>query len=311
MGLTLVEASKIAAGRDDIYTATIIELYARNSDLLMTLPFEDISGNSYSFNREKELPGTDFRKINEGYTESTGKVEKITDTLTIAGGDIDVDKFLVDTTGASQRVTQTNMKVKSLSLKLTKQIIKGDTTSDPESFDGLQARITDSSQIINNSTAASGAALSIVKLDEAIDAVESPTHLIMTKAMRRIITAAARTSTVGGYITYSVDAFGRKLTQYNDLPILIIDKDDTNTAIMSFDEAAVSGSSVCQSIYVISTAADGVLMLQNGGMRVSDLGEAQDKPVYRTRIEWYTTLSMRRLYAAARLRCIQNAAAGA
>ena len=38
---------------------------------------------------------------------------------------------------------------------------------------------------------------SIVKLDEAIDAVESPTHLIMTKAMRRIITAAARTSTVG------------------------------------------------------------------------------------------------------------------
>jgi hypothetical protein len=203
------------------------------------------------------------------------------------------------------------MKVKSLSLKLTKNIIKGDTTSDTASFDGLQARITDSSQIIANSSAASGAGLSIAKLDEAIDAVESPTHLIMTKTMRRIITAAARNYTVGGYITYSVDAFGRKVTQYNDLPILIIDKDETNTNIMSFDEAAASGSSVCQSIYVISTSADGVLMLQNGGMRVSDLGEAQDKPVYRTRIEWYTTLSMRRLYAASRLRYIQNTTATA
>lgn len=311
MATTLIEASRIAAGRDDVYSATIIELYARSSDLLRVLPFESIPGNSYAFNREKTLPRVDFRGVNQGYTEGTGELETITDTLTIAGGDVDVDRFIVKTGGPNQRTVQIEMKVKALALKLTKQIVKGDTTSDKKAFDGLQARITESSQLIANSTAASGAGLSLIKLDEAIDAVETPTHLVMTKGMRRILTQAARTSTVGGYITYDTDEFGRRVTQYNDLPILIVDKDETNTDIMSFDEAANSGSSVCQSIYVLSLDANGVLMLQNGDMQVTDLGECSDAPVYRTRIEWYTTLSQRRLYASARLRYIQNTTATA
>ena len=40
MALTLVEASKLYAG--DPLRSAIIELYARNSDILMYLPFEDI-----------------------------------------------------------------------------------------------------------------------------------------------------------------------------------------------------------------------------------------------------------------------------
>ena len=41
MALTLVESSKIAMGRDEDLKATVMELYARSSDILQYLPFDN------------------------------------------------------------------------------------------------------------------------------------------------------------------------------------------------------------------------------------------------------------------------------
>jgi len=310
MALTLIESAKIAMGKDETLKATIMELYAKSSDVLQSLPFENIQGNALSFNREKTLPDIAFRAVNEAFAEGTGEVDNITEALCIAGGDIDVDKFLVDTGGDDQRAIQEGLKIKALALSMTKEIIKGDVTTTPKGMDGFQVRCT-GDNLVDNSSAASGAGLSLIKLDELIDVVEEPTHLVMNKTMRRRLTQAARTSTVGGYITYSVDAFGRRVTQYNDLPILIVDKDNTNTDIMSFDEAAASGSSVCCSIYCTSFAENGVVGLQNQEMQVRDLGELDEKPAFRTRVEWYISLAVLRPRAIARLRYIQNTTATA
>ncbi len=307
MALTLIEAAKIALGRDEALKATIMELYAKNSDIMMALPFENISGNALTFNREKTLPTIGFRAVNEAYTEGTGEVDNVTESLAIAGGDLDVDKFLVDTGGVDQRGIQESLKIKALALSMTREMIKGDVTVTPKGIDGLQVRCT-GNNVINNSTAASGGALSLIKLDELIDAVEDPTALIMNKTMRRRLTQAARATSVGGYITYTLDAFGRRVAQYNDLAILIVDKDNTNTDIMPFDEAAASGSSVCTSIYCASFSDNGVIGLQNAEMSVRDLGELETKPAYRTRIEWYISLAVLRPRALCRLRYIQDAA---
>ena len=308
MALTLIEAMKAAQGREETYKAAIMELYARSSDLLQALPFESISGNALSFNREKTLPDVGFRGVNEAFDESTGTVDPQTERLTIAGGDLDVDRFIVNTGAANARSTQEALKVKSLSLSLTKQFIKGDSASNVKSFDGLQARVT-GDQLIANATGSGGAALSLLKLDELIDVVDNPTHLMMNKTMRRLLTAAARNPSVSGYITYDVDAFGRKITKYNDLPILLIDRDNTNTDIMPFSEAhAGGGTANGTSIYCVSLADDGVVGIQNGEMDVRDLGELDSKPVYRTRVEWYVSMAIYRLQAAARLYSITNAA---
>lgn len=307
MALTLVEASKIAMGQDQVMLATVMELYARGSDIVAAMPFDNISGAAETFLREKTLPNAGFRKINAGYTEGTGETDRITENLAIAGGDLDVDKFLVDTQGPNQRAIQEGMKIKALSLTIAKTVVKGTVYTTPESFDGLELRMTDDQLIAAGSTA-SGDALSLLKLDEMIDAVEDPTHLIMNKTMRRRLTVAARTTTVGGYITYDVDAFGRRVTKYNDLPILVADKDETNTDIMAFDELASTGTGLaCTSIYCVSFMSDGLVGLQNGPMDVRDLGEIESKPVYRTRIEWYITISMRRPRSGARLYGITNA----
>ena len=310
MALTLVEAAKLAMGRDEALKATVMELYARNSDILQYLPFENITGNALTFNREKTLPSVGFRGINESYDESTGQIDKITESLMIAGGDLDVDVMLVKTGNADQRGAQEAMKIKALSMSMSKTIIKGDSETTPKEFDGMQIRCTGDQKVAAGSSA-SGDALSLIKLDELVDSVDEPTHLLMNKAMRRRLTAAARSTSVGGYITYDVDAFGRRITKYNDLPILIADKDNDYNDIMPFTEAATTGSSVCTSVYCMSFAENGVLGLQNGVMDVRDLGEIDTKPVYRTRIEWYISLAVLRHKAVARLWAIKDAAVSA
>lgn len=304
MALTLVEAAKTSTNP---IQSGVIEMFARSSDILTALPFENITGNALRYNREETLPGVGFRGVNEAYTESTGVLNPVTEALTICGGDLDVDKFILQTMGMNQRSQQESMKVKALTGRFTKAFIKGDNATEPREFDGLQIRLTGSQKISAGSTSG-GTALSLSKLDELIDAVDNPTHLIMNRTMRRRLSAAARSTSVGGYITYGLDAFGRKVTMYNDLPILIVDQDNTGTEILQFNEAAASGSATASSIYCVSFGSAMLTGIQNGGIEVSDLGELQTKPAYRTRVEWYPGIAVWHGKAAARLWSIADAA---
>ncbi len=134
MALSLIESAKLALGRDETLKATVMELYAKSSDLLQYMPFESISGNSMVFNREQTLGAAGFRNLNEAYTEGSGTVDRVTEALAVAGGDLDVDVFLMKTGNADQRGTQEAMKIKALSLAITKTIVKGDVGTTPNEF---------------------------------------------------------------------------------------------------------------------------------------------------------------------------------
>lgn len=305
MALTLVEAAKLHSG--EVKRSAIIELFAAGSDILRTLPFDTIAGNALQYNREETLPGIGFRGVNEAYTESTGVINPVTEPLVIAGGDLDVDVFILETMGQDQRAVQEAMKTKALALRWSQAIIKGDSTVDPRLFDGLQVRLTGTQKIAAGATV-NGTPLSLAKLDEAIDAVDQPTHLIMNKTMRRLLTAAARATGVSGFITYGVDEFGRQVAKYNDLPILIIEQDNAGNEILPFTEAATSGTATATSIYVVSFMEGKLQGIQSGVMSVRDLGELQTQPVKRTRVEWYAGIALFHPRAAARLWSISNGA---
>jgi len=296
MALTILEASKLNEG--DTYLSGVIDKFAQSSDILLNLPFMEISGNALKYNIEETLPGIGFRGVNGSYTESTGIINPQTENLVIAGGDLDVDKFIVDTMGAEQRSVQEAIKIKALALAWTKTFIKGDSTTNPKEFDGLQARLTGDA-LIGNGTAG----LSLLKLDEAIDAVDEPTHILMSKAMRRRLTAAARNQSIGGMVTYEMDAFGRQVTKYNDIPIMIVWKDNDNVDILGFTEASSTTS-----IYVVSFRDGGVTGIQNGPMDVRDMGELETKPSFRTRVEWYNGFGVFAPRSASRLNLITDAA---
>lgn len=298
MALTLLEAAKINSG--DVFKAGVLAKFAESSEILRVLGFLPINGNSLKYNVEETLPGIGFRGVNGSYTESTGIINPKTESLVIAGGDLDVDKFIVDTMGASQRTVHEAMKIKALSLAWTKTFIKGDSETNPLEFDGLQKRLQGDSVIANHAT---GAGLSLAKLDETIDAVDGANAILMSKAMRRRLTVAARTQAVGGNITYTIDQFGRQVAMYNDLPILIVDKDNENNDILGFTEASSTTS-----IYVVAFGDGQVQGLENGGMSVRDMGELETKPSLRTRIEWYSGFGVFAPRSAARLKNITDAA---
>lgn len=306
MAVTLLEASKAFTG-EDLRTA-VVQIYAMSSEILRVLPIASIQGNSLRYNQEDTLPGIGFRGVNEGYTESTGVLNPVTENLVIAGGDLDVDKFIIDTVGPDQRAAQEAMKLKALAQKWSHTFIKGDSLTVQKEFDGLQVRLI-GSQLVDAGATSGGDALSLIKLDELIDTVDSATHLLMSKAMRRRLTAAARDTTVGGFITYEKDEFGRRVTVYNDLPILIADANDNAFATLAFDEANPGGgSNVGTSIYCMGMGDQMLTGIQNGNPDARDLGELETKPAFRTRVEWYAGIAIWHPRAAARLRGIKDAA---
>lgn len=305
--LTLVEAAKLALNDGKTLRGNVIAMFAKASDLLMALPFKTIQGNAYQYNREGTLPGVAFRGVNEAYTASTGIINQLIEALRICGGDLDVDTFILRTQGETVRASHEEMKVKALAAQLTTSIIKGDSTSNPREFDGLQKRIT-GAQLIDAGAASGGDALSLQVLDQLIDQVTSCSALIMSKAMRRLLTTASRNCQIGGFITYGIDAFGRQISQYNGIPILLPYSDNGGTEPIAFDEACPGGgSAVGTSIYAVGFGDGLVSGLQSGPMMVRDLGELETTPAKRTRVEWDAGLCIEHGRAAGRLRGIKNA----
>lgn len=309
MALTLIEAAKLMLQNGEVQRSALVETYPRSSDILRVLPFRDIPGNAYAYNQEQTLPGIGFRGVNAGYTASTGIINPEVEPLVIAGGDISVDPFIIKTGGEGVRETHKLMKTKALALAWTKTFVKGDSATTTAEFDGLQMRLT-GNQLVAAGTTNTGDALSLALLDALIDAVDNPTHLCMNKTMRRLLSVAARTSTVGGNILWTQDQFGKRIAEYDDLPILIFDFDHTGSQILAFDEApsVAGGTSVSTSIYCLSIG-DGMLEgIQNGGPDPRAIGEQASTVTELDRIEWYSSICIEHPRSAARLYGIINAA---
>ncbi len=311
MALTLLESAKAALNGGEVKRAGVISMFAQQSAWLASLVFDSIPGNAYAYNREGVLPGVAFRGVNESYSESTGVINPLAETLKIAGGDLDVDKFIVATLGSDVRAKHEGLKIKALAAEITRVLIKGDSTSQPREFDGLQTRLS-GGQVISNSAASGGAGLSLAKLDEAIDAVPGATAIWLTKSHRRRFTAAARTSSVAGNITFGQDQFGRTQTMYNGLPLLVPYEENDGTEPIVFNESYTGGGTANgSSIYVVRVGDGFFKGIQNGTMQVTDLGELDTAPVLRTRVEWYLSACLEHGRAAARLRDISDSAINA
>lgn len=301
MPLTLIEAAKLST---DTLQRGVIEIYARTSPVLELLPFMDIQGNSYKYNIEQTLPGVGFRGVNEAYEESAGVVNQLSEGLVIAGGDVDVDRFIVQTRGNvnDQRAIQTEMKAKALALTWTDTFFNGDVGANPKAFDGLKKRIQNAQTI---EAGGNGAELEIAMLDELLDAVQGqPDVLFCSKAMRRKIKHILQKH--HAYNESVLDAFGRPVMSYGGVPIRTIETNATGAEILDFTETMGTDSKT-GSIYAVKFGAEQYVSgLQNGGMQVRDLGEIDTMPVYRTRIEWYNGLAVFHPKACARLKGIKK-----
>jgi hypothetical protein len=304
MGLTLLEAAK--SERDQARLAVIREL--AEGELMSRIPFQDVEGEGVFYDVEQELPSVGFRGINETLDASYGVLNPQSERLKVLGAEVDVDTSIIDMRGPDTVGDQVRMKVSSMRMTFEDRFINGDESTNPREFDGLKRRINvGSSQAIEMS----GGALSLSALDELIDAVDAiggQKVLIMNKKMRRRLNTASRATTIGGFINYELDSFGRRVTQYGDVPIIVTDTNAANQQIQPFTEDTNKTSIYCVAMGDLLTTAIQGRCRGQFGISVRPMGEVDDAPVDRTRIEWYCGMAVYNGRSAARLYGVTDAA---
>ncbi len=193
-------------------------------------------------------------------------------------------------------------------------IVKGDTSTNPRVFNGLQNRAGKYSRTIHNSSSSGGAALSLAKLDQAINAVNRPTHIVAPYLSRPLWIQLARTTSLSGFVMQEFDVSGSKgvgglKASYAGLPFLWGYPKDLHPYMLDFNEVASGGgSAVTASLYVISCGEQRLRGLQLRPLEARDIGLLQDGKTYRTHLNWDVGVVDEHQFCLARLDSWTNAA---
>jgi hypothetical protein len=306
MALTLTEAAKLS---NDILLQGVVETIVKDSPILQELPFIEIVGNGLTYNQEKTLPTIDFYDVGDAWVESTPTFEQKTANLKIMGGDADVDNFLKATRSNIQdlEAAVVELKAKALREKFEETFVYGDATTNPKQFDGLAELIDTASasdQVI--AMGATGATLTLAKLDELIDAIKGgkPGILLMSRRSRRKINALVRA--VGGMMETDRDKWGNFIQLWDGIPIGVSDWIlDTHTLVDSLETAYTGGT--CSTVYALQFG-EGALcgLTAPGHLTVEHIGSLETKDASRTRIKWYCSLALFSSIKAAALIGVQD-----
>lgn len=291
MSLTTVQAAyysqnKLAAG--------VAETLIKESAILNQLPYMNVVGNAYAVNMEDEdaLGSVSFRAPNGAWTESTGDIEQVTFALKIIGEDADVDRFLRSTSSNETDLMKTQIKIKTKVLKHAFETcaLYGNKDSSNE-FDGFHEWANDhTGQVVHAGSSSTGAALTVAKLDEAIDKVTAgtPNAIICNKAVRRRMTEYLRT--VGSYVSPRAE-YGELWDSWQGIPILVSDAFLQTETISGGAYAAATAGACSSLIIAYFSEGDGVFGIQNGGIEVEMFDKLENKDAVRARIKWYTGMA--------------------
>lgn len=307
MAITLIESAKLSQNK---LKKGVIQEVVKASPILKMLPFETIVGNSLAYNREDpDNPATvQFRPVDGVWTESTAKYTQVTASLKILGGDADVDNFIQQTRSNinNQMANAVKLKSKAMSHAFENECVYGDADVE-NGFDGLH-NLVSASQSLTMAEDATGAPLSIAKLDELIDLmVNGCDALIMNKNIRRRLTQYLRP--LGSYTTKRDDYGNFWMTWGDDIPIIVSDF-ITQTELCDANGmfSAKTGGQTSSIFAVKFGEGDGLVGIQNGGIETEVFEKLETKDASRTRLKWYCGIALYSTLSLARLGNITDAA---
>jgi HK97 family phage major capsid protein len=290
MALTKAQAANLS---NDMLQRGVIETIVKESSILTFLPFMEVTGTAIRYNRELTMPDASYYSAGDTWTEATPSWSPATATLTILGGDADVDNFLQATYADANDLEAEVIasRAKAVAHKFSDTFVNGDTSVDLKSFMGIH-KLIPAGQTLSMGT--NGGALTLAKLDELIDAVKpgKPELLLMSKRTRRKLKDLRRTA--GYMLETSIDQFGQMVETYDGIPLIVDDfVSDTQT---------VGSGSNCSTIYALKFGQGaGLLGLEHGGIQIEHVGELETKDATRTRIKWYCGLALFSELGAAKL----------
>lgn len=285
----------------DVLERGVIEEVIERDDLFALLPFMNISGKSYTYNREKTIAEGAFIGVNEDVPESGSEVEEKTAVLKILIGDVDIDKFLIQTMGDhnDQVAVQLGLKAKGMGRQFRRTMFTGDSAVNNKEFDGL-AKLVDADQEII--AGANGAALSLSMLDELKDAIPNgPDAFLMRKGTYRAYKALLRATggTEPGMIM--IENFGQ-VPAHDGVPILVSDYIPGNVA----QGSSPNTTSVWAGRFNEQDGLHGIVGGGQGGFTLEQIGTVPNRDAFRYRMKWYVSLALKSTKSLARTKGVTN-----
>jgi len=299
MAWTLAELSKIET---DILRKSIIDSLIMEANVLELIPWETIGQLATAVVKIKDLPSVGFRKINEAYAEGIGHFEQKVENIALFGHDIDTDKAIAraKNTIADARAIQQTLTLKSVAYSFNDKFINGNPQTDPEEYKGISKRVDDintdgfTSQYIDLADTTNSGILRdsaarfafLDKLNELVYAIKghNPDFLFMNKKMLLALRSLLMREKL---LDSTKDMFERRIDVYMGARLIDIGvKADQTTEIITNSET-LGGGSYETSIFAAKFGiGDMTWGLQQYPLEAYDIGELEDKPVYRTRIDW-------------------------
>lgn len=276
----LLEASRFP---QTMLASGVVETIIQESSFLSWLPFITLTGEAYVARHERTLPTVDFRKVNQGYKRDHASFDKSTWGVSILGGEVYIDNFIIRTRpgDGDVKARQFAQKAKSAAMTYDYYAINGDGSDD--SFRGLKWMAANGwGQEFALSAADAGALFDGLDVMEDMLRVKSPDAIVCTRKFRRLLTHFARNIVSGSSfsnVDLMWDNLGRKVTAWNGIPLMVTGdgpdgkpiQDDTDIFMMATgDEENVFG-----------------ILGAGGTMDVEDFGETEAAPGHLGRIEFY------------------------
>jgi len=322
MAVSLVDIAK--ASKEPSQKAFILDVL-RYSDLMAAVPFQKVDGLKVSDTRWQTMPSAGFRKLNSGYTESTGTTEDVQETLALLGGDVKIDKVGEKVAAKKEKplVTQMKMKAKAVAFTFNDYFINGDHGVDPDGFEGVKKRVgsmpnrqtidlaqsTDSLKVLA-STANMNTFLDA--LHQAIKYCDGATHIFVNE--NSFLKWGSVMRNLG--LQYDlIEMYDRKWESFAGVPLVDVGlKSDKSTEIITSTEDPGDGGNDATSFYVARMdTEDGLsgLMLNGMDMQVYDPlngNEMESGPQYLRRIDCALGLTSPSQYSIVRIKGFKMAA---
>jgi hypothetical protein len=307
--MTLPEYAKTKDKTDR--SRPIIEMFAQSADIYQALPFETLGGPVFEGFRQAQLPTVGFRGINEDSTNGIGRVEPFQEPTFVIDHNIDIDNAIIRRNGMERRSQEETMGMAAQGKLWLDTFIKGDNAANPRVFDGIQKRAEKYGRKIAVGNTSGGDALSLAKLDEAINNTNGANGILVGKALMPRFIAAARNTSISGFVIQSWDDVGKPKMTYNGIRIYFGYEKDDHGFILPFSEANPNGgSAVGTSLYVLAMGEGKLRGIMLTELKAEDVGliKTGTKPVWRTHIEWDVGLVDEHKYCLTRLWGIKDAA---
>ncbi len=281
--------------------AGIVKKFVDSSMLLRVMPFLTRPQPGHVFNRQASLPNVTARAIGELPTHSQGSVDPGYEPHKHYSGTAKFDRYQAITDQSDRIVFELLAFAEALALNYDRDVLKGDSSSNVKNLNGLQFRCTDTTQ---NHLVHGDAAGTIANALVAKQMCRNPTHWIMGEGFHNKITLAAHNTSVGGQIERGKDEMGQEVTIFCGLPIVVVKRDASDTAILEFTEANTTTS-----VYCVSLRLDRLHGIQPEQPYVKDLGEDPSNGLQRNIvIDWHPGTVLEHPRSAVRWSGITNAA---